>query len=79
MIPRAAETVKDEIQGQGEARAASKPALRTRRDICATWARPRLPSDELAEKIVAEAILEHLQLCGWRLTHHAKPTVTPAR
>ena len=77
MIPRAAETVKDEIQGQGEARAASKPALRTRRDICATWARPRLPSDELAEKIVAEAAVAHLELCGWRLQHRPKPSVTP--
>ena len=39
----------------------------------------RLPCDELAEKIVAEAIVAHLELCGWRLTHKAKPTVTPAR
>jgi hypothetical protein len=36
-------------------------------------------ADSLAEKIVAEAILEHLQLCGWRLEHKAKPTVTAAR
>ena len=34
----------------------------------------RLPGDELAEKIVAERILEHLQLCGWRLI----PTVQVA-
>jgi hypothetical protein len=39
----------------------------------------RLSIEGMAEKIVAEAILEHLQLCGWRLTHHAKPTVTPAQ
>ena len=38
----------------------------------------RLPVDELAEKIVAEAILEHLQLCGWRLEHKTKPGVVPA-
>ena len=38
----------------------------------------RLPVDELAEKIVAEAILEHLQLCGWRLEHKTKPRVAPA-
>ena len=56
---------------------ASKPALRTRRDICATWARPRLPFDELAEKIVAKAIVAHLELCGWRLQHRPKPSVTP--
>jgi hypothetical protein len=37
-----------------------------------------LPDVGLSEKIVAEAILEHLQLSGWRLTHHPKPTVTPA-
>ena len=30
---------------------------------------PRLPSDELAEKIVTEAILKLLELCGWRLEH----------
>ena len=39
----------------------------------------RFSPDDLPEKIVAEAIVEHLQLCGWRLTHHAKPTVRPAR
>ena len=37
------------------------------------------PGDDLAEKIVAEKIVEHLELCGWRLTHHPKPAVTPAR
>ena len=31
----------------------------------------RLPADKLAEKNLAEAILEHLQLCGWRLEHRA--------
>ena len=39
----------------------------------------RLPSDELAEKIVGQVILEHLQLCGWRLEHKPGHTVTPAR
>ena len=32
-----------------------------------------------AERIVAEAIVEHLELSGWRLEHRPKPTVTPAR
>ena len=39
----------------------------------------RLPPNGFAEKIVAEAILEHLQLCGWRFEHKAKPVVAPAR
>ena len=39
----------------------------------------RFPTDELPEKIVAKAIVEHLELCGWRLEHKAKPTVTAAR
>ena len=39
----------------------------------------RLPGDDLVEKIVAEASLEHLQFCGWRLEHKAKPGVAPAR
>ena len=39
----------------------------------------RLPINGMAEKIVAEAILDHLELCGWRLEHRPKPTVTPAR
>ena len=38
----------------------------------------RVPCN-LPDKIVAEAILEHLQLCGWRLEHKAKPAVAPAR
>ena len=29
----------------------------------------------LPDKIVAEAILEHLQLCRWRLEQKAKPVV----
>ena len=33
----------------------------------------------LAEKIVTEAIVEHLELCGWRLEHRPKTTVTAAR
>ena len=36
------------------------------------------PPDDLPEKIVAEAIVEHLEPCGWRLELQAKPTVTPA-
>ena len=39
----------------------------------------RLPGDDLAEKVVAERILEHLERCGWHLEHHAKPAVSPAR
>jgi hypothetical protein len=39
----------------------------------------RLPGDDLAEKIAAEQILEHLELCGWRIEHPAPPMVTPAR
>ena len=39
----------------------------------------RLPGDELAEKIVAEAIVKHLELCGWRLVHKGKASVSPAR
>ena len=39
----------------------------------------RLPPSNLAERIVAEAIVEHLELCDWRLAHHAKPTVRAAR
>jgi hypothetical protein len=39
----------------------------------------RLPGDELAEKIVAEAILAHLELCGWRLEREAKPVASAAR
>ena len=39
----------------------------------------RLPPNGFAEKIVAEAILEHLQLCGWCLDRKARPTVAPAR
>ena len=39
----------------------------------------RLPVYGLAETIVAQAILEHLQLCGWRLEHKPGHTVTPAR
>ena len=44
------------------------------RGILRDLGKRRFPSDELAEKIVAEAIVEHLQLCGWRLEHHPKPT-----
>lgn len=38
----------------------------------------RLPGDELAEKIVAEAIRGHLELSGWRLEWEARPVVTAA-
>ena len=45
-------------------------ALRTvPRGIFRDLGKPRLPADELAEKIVAKAILAHLELCGWRLEH----------
>ena len=36
---------------------------RTLRDV----AKRRLPGDELAEKFVAEKILEHLVRCGWQI------------
>ena len=36
------------------------------RGILRDLGKPRLPRDELAEKIVAKAIVEHLELCGWR-------------
>ena len=40
-------------------------ALRTvPRGILRDLGKPRLPSDELAEKIVAEAILAHLERCA---------------
>ena len=39
----------------------------------------RLSVDDLPEKIVAEVIVAHLQLCGSRHEHKGKPTVTPAR
>ena len=42
-------------------------------------AKPRRPGDDLAERVICEAILAHLERCGWRLEHHAKPTVTPAQ
>ena len=37
------------------------------RGILRDLAKRRLPIGGMAEKIVAEAIVEHLQLCGWRL------------
>ncbi len=49
------------------------------RGILRDLGKRRLPIDGLAETIVAEATLEHLQLCGWRLEHKAKPRVTPGR
>ena len=49
------------------------------RGILRDLAKRRLPTDDLAEMIVAEAIVEHLQLCGWGLERNAKPTVTRAR
>jgi hypothetical protein len=42
-------------------------------------AKPRRPGDDLAKKIVCEAILAHLERAGWSLEHHPKPVVTPAR
>ena len=41
--------------------------------------RRRKAPPSLAEKIVTEAIVEHLELCGWRLEHRPKTTVTAAR
>jgi hypothetical protein len=38
----------------------------------------RLPGDELAEKIAAEAILKHLLRCGWRLERPAPDGAPPA-
>ena len=32
----------------------------------------RFPPDDLPEKIVAEAIVEHLELCGWRMQTSAQ-------
>ena len=49
------------------------------RGILCDLGKRRLPVGGMAEKIVAEAIVEHLQLCGWRLERKAKPTVTRAR
>ena len=45
------------------------------RELATRWP----ANGNLAERIVAEAIVEHLELCDWRLAHHAKPTVTAAR
>ena len=42
-------------------------------------AKPRRPGDDMAERIVCEAILAHLELCRWRLERDAKPMVSPAR
>jgi hypothetical protein len=39
----------------------------------------RLPGDELAEKIAAEAILNHLARCRWQITRTAMPGASPAR
>ena len=38
-----------------------------------------LPGDDRAETIVVERILEHLELCGWRLTLKERPPVPRAR
>ena len=47
----------------------------TSRDL----AKRQLPGDELAEKIAAERILEHLELCGWRIEHKPVPPLSPRR
>jgi hypothetical protein len=39
----------------------------------------RLPADELAERVVAEAILEHLIRCRWEITRPASAGVSPTR
>ena len=48
------------------------------RGIVRDLANPRRRGDDLSERVVCERILEHLERAGWRLEHHAKPTVTPA-
>ena len=61
-------------------RTSAWPCARCRPASCATSASGCLPDRTgLAETIVAEAILDHLQLCGWRLEHRGKPGVTPSR
>ena len=45
------------------------------RELATRWP----ANGNLAERIVAEAILDHLELGDWRLAHHAKPTVTAVR
>ena len=37
------------------------------RGILRDLGKRRFPPDDLPEKIVAEAIVEHLELCGWSL------------
>jgi hypothetical protein len=39
----------------------------------------RLPGDELAERIAAEAILAHLVRCRWRFERPAAAGADPAR
>ena len=39
----------------------------------------RLPGDELAEKVAASLILEHLERSGWRLEHRPGKLISPAR
>ena len=39
----------------------------------------RLPGDELAEKVAATLILEHLERAGWRLEHHPGKLISPAK
>ena len=39
----------------------------------------RLPADELAERVVAEAILEHLIRCRWKFARVLLPAAPPAR
>ena len=49
------------------------------RGILRDLGKPRLPSDELAEKVVAKAIVAHLELCGWRLEHVRRRDNCPHR
>jgi hypothetical protein len=49
------------------------------RGTLADLVKRRLPGDELAEKIVAEAILNHLHLCGWTMEHRPGKLMSPAR
>jgi hypothetical protein len=39
----------------------------------------RLPGDELAEKLAAEAVLAHLERCRWRFERPAAAGADPAR
>ena len=61
----------------GRWRASSPVAMMPARRLCASI-RPRSQAGPslwggASSRIVAEAIVEHPELCDWRLAHHAKP------